>query len=192
MVSMRPPAGSALAIESVEKPIAVPISRTRLGASAVTSTRSNRPAAGFTIGTPSLLPVLSISSRTGPSGGWTPSRYSRSRSVVSMCHLQLGEMIQGAMSVPQPRSRRKRAREIVASRGNSIRQLAAGGQPGRNGRREGAAGAVGAGRHDPLGTILLDALTIDEQVHDRVVGGVATLDHNGIGSQDRKSTRLNS
>src|SRR5256884_9197457 len=162
LVSMRPPGASALAIHNVEKPIAVPISRTRLGASAVTSTRSKRPDAGFTIGTPSLRPVLSISSRTGPSGGWTPSRYSRSRSVVSMCHLQRGEMIQGAMSVPQPRSGRKRAREIVASEGNSIRQVAAGGQPGRNSRREGAAGPVGAGRHDPLGTILLDALTIDE------------------------------
>src|SRR5256886_17037533 len=75
MVSIRPPAGSALAIHRVEKPIAVPISSTRVGATAVTSTRSSRPTAGWTIGTPSLRPLLSISSRTGPRGGGTPPRY---------------------------------------------------------------------------------------------------------------------
>ena len=64
---MRPPAGSALAIHSVEKPIAVPISSTRFGARAVTNTRSSRPTAGWTIGTPSLRPVFNISSSTGPS-----------------------------------------------------------------------------------------------------------------------------
>ena len=69
MVSMRPPAGSALAIHRVEKPIAVPISSTRFGATAVTSTRSSRPTAGWTMGTPSLRPAFSISSSTGPSGG---------------------------------------------------------------------------------------------------------------------------
>src|SRR5207302_720735 len=74
MGSMRPPGGSALAIHRVENPIAVPISSTRLGAMAVVRTRSNRPVAGLTIGTPSLRPVLSISSSTGPIGEWIPSR----------------------------------------------------------------------------------------------------------------------
>src|SRR5207249_12314926 len=90
MVSIRPPAGSALAIQRVEKPIAVPISSTRLGATAVTSTRSSRPPAGWTIGTPPLRPLLSISSRTGPRGGGTPSGY-------------LGAGVTGGAGAPPPR-----------------------------------------------------------------------------------------
>src|SRR5216683_4851237 len=183
IVSMRPPGGNALAIHRVEKPIAVPISSTRLGARAVTSTRNRRPAAGLTIGTPSLRPVLSISSRIGPSGGWTPSRYSRSRSVVSMRHLERGEVIQGSVPVPQTGSGGQRAREIVASLRHRVPQIEAHGQPGGDRRRKCTAGAVGTGRHDPGSTILMDTLAVDEQVDDRIVLRVAAFDHDCLRSQ---------
>src|SRR5207302_10813787 len=179
MVSMRPPAGSALAIHSVEKPIAVPTSRTRLGASAVTSTRSRRPAAGLTIGTPSLRPALSISSSTGPSGGCTPSRYSRSRSVTSMCQLHRGKVIQGTVAVPQPGSRSKRARDIVAGLRDGLRHIEPRRKPGSDRCRKRTAGAVGIGGHDPRSTILVDTLAIDQQVDNRIVLGVAALAEDG-------------
>src|SRR5438309_7793761 len=183
MVSIRPPAGRALAIHSVEKPIAVPISRTRLGATAVTSTRSRRPAAGLTIGTPSLRPVLSISSRTGPSGAWTPCRYSRSRSATSMRHLHGGEMIQRTVPVSQRGSRRQGARDIVASPSHGTLEILAGGQSGGDRRREGAAGSVRTGGNDSRSRILVDTLAIDQQVHDRIVLRVAAFDDDRLRPQ---------
>ena len=123
MVSIRPPAGNALAIHSVEKPIAVPISRTRLGAIAMTRTRSSRPEAGLTIGTPSARPVLSISSSTGPSGACTPSRYCRSASVPTMHRLRGWKMIQGSMPMPQPGGLGQRGRKILSGFGNRRGQV---------------------------------------------------------------------
>src|SRR6202165_5114922 len=183
MVSMRPPGGSALAIQSVENPIAVPISRMRFGATAVTRTRSRRPDAGLTIGTPSARPVLSISSSTVPKGAWTPSRYWRSVSLMSMRRLPAGEMIQGAVPVPEPGRLGQRAEKVRAGFAHGRGQVFVTSEGGGDGRREGAARAMGTSSRDPGRAKLMDTLAVDQQIDDRVLVRVATFDHDRIRSK---------
>src|ERR1700694_770301 len=174
MVSIRPPGGSALALNGAENPTAVRISRMRFGATAATSTRSRRPDAGLTIGTPSARPVLSISSSTVPNGAWTPSRYCRSTSVTCMRLLRRRKMIQGAVPVPESGRLGQRAGKIGAGFAHGRRQVFVTSEGGGDGRREGAARTVGASGRDPGRSKLMDGLAVDQQVDDRVLVRVAT------------------
>src|ERR1700674_1491064 len=183
MVSMRPPGGSALAIQSVENPIAVLISRMRFGATAVTRTRSRRPAAWLTIGTPSARPVLSISSSTVPNGAWTPSRYCRSTSVTCMRLLPRRKMIQGAVPVPESGRLGQRAGKVCAGFAHGRGQVFVTAEGGGDGGREGAARAMGTSGRDPGRAKLMDTLAVDQQIDDRVLVRVATFDHDRMRSK---------
>src|SRR5438132_13731044 len=161
MVSILDPSGNPLAIHRVENPMAVPTSTVRLGASAVASTRRNRPTAGLTIGMLSARPDCSISLRTSVSCGWTDSRYSRSRSANGVAGPPR-EMVQGAVAVTQLGGVRECRREILARLAYGGAQVRARGQARGDCRRKCAARPMGAGGRNPRGPEFLDAVDVDE------------------------------
>ena len=78
IVTMSPSAGSAVAIQSAEYPVAVPTSTIRRAAVARTSTRSACPMELETIGMFSAAASASIFANTPARSPWSSSRYRRS------------------------------------------------------------------------------------------------------------------
>src|SRR5438874_1709000 len=87
------------------------------------------------------------------------------------------------MAMADARGGGQRPGEILAGLTNRAGEVTALGERGRDGRREGAAGPVRAGRRQPPGRVLVDTLRIDEHVDHRIVFAVAAFDHHSMRSE---------